>query len=198
MAMLKAKAAARAEALESRAHVSPEVRARQNAARTRLLVDALARLEPLAAIALYCSLEDEPGSTDAIGHLHARGIAVLLPVLGRQVSWAWFDGWERTTPSWRGIRQPTTARLGPEALAQTDAIVVPCLAIGLDGSRLGTGGGWYDRALAHRRAGAPVIALAREAELYPTVPTEPHDLSVDAAVTESRVLWFRNSQGGGS
>ena len=196
MAMLKAKAALRAAVIESRRQLSPEVRARQNIARTHLLVEALSSLEPLVAVALYCSLEAEPDTTAAIDHLHARGTTVLLPVLGRQVSWAWFDGWEHAEPSWRGIRQPTTGQLGPEALAEADAIVVPCLAIGLDGSRLGTGGGWYDRALPYRRLGIPVIALARETELRPTVPTEPHDLLVDAVATESRVLWFGDTHPG--
>ncbi|MFD0866860.1 5-formyltetrahydrofolate cyclo-ligase, partial [Tessaracoccus lubricantis] len=59
-----------------------------------------------------------------------------------------------------------------------------CLAVGRDGTRLGTGGGWYDRALPHRRPGALLVALAREDEVLDTVPTLPHDVSVDGWATE--------------
>ena len=75
---------------------------------------------------------------------------------------------------------------GAEALAEATLIVVPCLAVGPDGSRLGTGGGWYDRALPHRSPGAPVIAVARDAEVLDDLATLtlPHDVPVDGYVTE--------------
>jgi hypothetical protein len=47
------------------------------------------------------------------------------------------------------------------------------------------GGGWYDRALRHRRPGTPVWALANADEVLPALPSEPHDLPVDAVVTEN-------------
>ena len=56
-----------------------------------------------------------------------------------------------------------------------------------DGYRLGVGGGWYDRALQHRGKHQTVLAWAREAEVVPAVPREPHDLPVDGYVTERGV-----------
>ena len=63
-------------------------------------------------------------------------------------------------------------------------MVVACLAVAADGTRLGTGGGWYDRALPHRRPGVPVWALSRADELLRTLPEEPHDVAVNQVVTE--------------
>jgi len=57
-------------------------------------------------------------------------------------------------------------------------------AVSRDGTRLGMGGGWYDRALHHRRPGTPVWALANSDEVLPRLPHEPHDLPVDAVITE--------------
>ena len=49
----------------------------------------------------------------------------------------------------------------------------------------GRGGGYYDRALAHARAGATVVALVFDDEFVDDLPAEPHDRRVDAVVTPS-------------
>ena len=54
----------------------------------------------------------------------------------------------------------------------------------LEARRLGQGGGWYDRALPHRRPDTPVVALVRAAEVRDSLPTLPHDVSIDGAVSE--------------
>lgn len=178
----------RAELRAGRARDSDQMIA--DAARARILLAALDDLPREAPVATYASRPGEPSTRIVIDALHRRGTPVLLPVLKKRIAWAWFEGWERTVAAWQGIPQPTGPPLGPDALALAQAIIVPCLAIGSDGTRLGTGGGWYDRALPHRRPSAVIIALAREAELFATLPTEPHDLPVDAVVTESGMTWF--------
>ena len=107
----------------------------------------------------------------------------MLPKLSRKPDWAWAT--DELRPGWAGIPEPTGPGLGIDALGQADVIVVPCLAVSRDGSRLGMGGGWYDRALHHRRPGTPVWALANADEVLPKLPSEPHDLPVDAVVTEN-------------
>ena len=44
---------------------------------------------------------------------------------------------------------------------------------------------WYDRALPHRREGARIAAIARGQEVVGSVPMLPHDVAVDAIVTEA-------------
>ena len=56
------------------------------------------------------------------------------------------------------------------------------------GHRLGTGGGWYDRALLHADADARVATLVNDAELVADVPREPWDLPVDVIVTPTRTV----------
>ncbi|HJE50909.1 MAG TPA: 5-formyltetrahydrofolate cyclo-ligase [Tessaracoccus flavescens] len=191
MALEAQKDALRRAVLTARASVSPEAWADEDRRRTEHLL-ALLNGGPPHTVALYASRPGEPSTTAAIDALHDAGWPLLLPVLRRHPDWARFDGWAHTTPSWGDIPEPTTPRLGAEGLATADLIVISCLAVGRDRSRLGTGGGWYDRALEHRRADAPVIALTREAEVYDTIPMESHDLIIDGYVTEAGSVLFND------
>ena len=141
-----------------------------------------------AVVAAYGSTRGEPGSWELIDALAARGVRVLLPRLGREPDWAWYAGRDQLVPSWRGIPQPAGEPLGAEALAQADWIWVPGLAGTAAGDRLGTGGGWYDRALAHARADTPIGLLLFDGELLDELPTDPWDRRVDWILTASATL----------
>ena len=173
------KAELRAAILAARARLSPADWAEEDAARALLTASWLGGTP---TVALYAARPGEPGTASLIAALAARGTRILLPVLRRSPAWAPFEGTLR--PGWGGIPEPTGAALPAEGLREADAILVPCLAVGRDLTRLGTGGGWYDRALPHRRPGTPVVALARAAEVRDTLPTLPHDVSIDGAVSE--------------
>lgn len=66
--------------------------------------------------------------------------------------------------------------------AAIDVVLVPGLAFGRDGTRLGRGGGYFDRLLPTMRARRVGVCFARQ--LFDTVPSEPHDATVEAIVTE--------------
>jgi 5-formyltetrahydrofolate cyclo-ligase len=68
-------------------------------------------------------------------------------------------------------------------------VVVPALAVGRDGTRLGRGGGYYDRALAHARPDAVLVAVVFDEELLEGVPAGPHDRRVTAVVTPTAGWW---------
>ena len=84
-----------------------------------------------------------------------------------------------------GLLEPAGPRLGPGALAAADVVVVPALAVDRRGARLGRGRGYYDRALAHARPGAVLVAVVFDDELVDALPAEPHDRRVSAVVTPS-------------
>lgn len=54
------------------------------------------------------------------------------------------------------------------------------------GTRLGRGGGSYDRVLARVDPGILTVAAVYDSELLGSVPAEPHDRAVRAVVTPSR------------
>jgi 5-formyltetrahydrofolate cyclo-ligase len=84
----------------------------------------------------------------------------------------------------RGLREPGGPRLGVAAVTSVDLLLVPALAVGRDGTRMGRGGGSYDRVLARLPEPGPlVVALLHDGEDVPAVPAEPHDRRVHAVIT---------------
>ena len=81
-------------------------------------------------------------------------------------------------------------RIPPEEI---DLCIVPCLCVGSDGTRLGYGGGYYDRYLVRLRPDAVCAALCREITQGEEPPAEPHDRPMDLSVSESRVIFYRNT-----
>lgn len=178
----RSKDSLRASVLAARARLSGDQWASSDAARCTELLGILPK--DAEVVALYASRPGEPGTSELLARLLAAGRRVLLPKLRRGPDWAWLADPADLVPGWAGIPHPGGPGLGPEALGHADLVVIPCLAVGRDGTRLGTGGGWYDRALHHRRDGVAVWALASADEVMDSIPSLPHDLPVDAVVTE--------------
>ncbi|MFC8537168.1 5-formyltetrahydrofolate cyclo-ligase [Streptomyces sp. NPDC057249] len=139
-------------------------------------------------VAAYVSVGREPGTRALLDALRARGVRVLLPVLlaDNDLDWAPYEGAEGLAKAGRGLLEPTGERLGPDAVLEADAVLLPGLAVDARGMRLGRGGGSYDRVLARLTAAgaAPaLIVLLYANEVTARVPAEPHDFPVDAVVT---------------
>lgn len=171
---------------EARQVLSGPERRRRDDARTTTI---LQHLPAPGVVALYASRPDEPGTLGLIPLLERLGWRVLLPRLGRTPDWAWST--HPLVPGWANIPEPTGPALGPEVLSLADLLILPALAVAHDGTRLGTGGGWYDRALPHARPEVPRWVLVNADEVVPRLPSEPHDLPVDVAVTEAGFTHLR-------
>jgi 5-formyltetrahydrofolate cyclo-ligase len=156
--------------------------ARQRVEAAVALADALAgALSGTAVVAGHVPTGEEPGHGRLLGALPGRVLLPVVPARGRELSWAQYAG--RLTPGRFGLQEPPGPRLPATALAEADVVVVPALAVAVDGTRLGRGGGYYDRALAHARPGAVLVAVVFDEELLPALPTGPHDRRVTAVVT---------------
>lgn len=168
----------------------------QVATRLATLVLDLPELVGTDTVAAYVSGPAEPATGPLLEALVARGVRVLLPVLrpDSDLDWADYAGTGALVPSSvdgrSGLLEPSGAPLGVEAVELAGLILVPALAIGRGGLRLGQGGGSYDRALARVPAGVPVIALLFDGELLDDVPAEVHDRRVTLAVLPSGTVRF--------
>lgn len=84
------------------------------------------------------------------------------------------------------ISQPT----GGTPATEVDLLIVPGLAFDRRGSRLGFGGGFYDRFFQDNPGFAKItIGLCYTGQIVPALPKDPWDLSVNALCTEEGILW---------
>lgn len=73
-------------------------------------------------------------------------------------------------------------------IASLDLILVPGLAFTRDGRRLGRGGGYYDRLLAHPDCRAHRIGVGYDLQVVEAIPVESHDQRVHEIITESGLI----------
>ncbi|RJQ81913.1 5-formyltetrahydrofolate cyclo-ligase [Amycolatopsis panacis] len=174
------KAEWRARVLRARAEVPPQQHAREAAALAAAA--AAIRAETVCA---YLPFGTEPGLLSLVEALSGTGARVLLPVIRPTpgpLDWATYTGPDDLAPGpLRGILEPAGPRLGSDAVAAAEVILVPALAVDRRGVRLGRGAGHYDRSLG--TATADLLAVVRTEELVDLLPGEPHDVPMAAALT---------------
>ena len=93
------------------------------------------------------------------------------------------DG-EVLAPGTFGIHEP----LGTWPKVVPDLLLVPLLAFDAQGTRLGYGGGFYDRTLAQLKV--PAIGIAYAGQQVASLPRGPHDMALTMVVTEQGVRRF--------
>ena len=143
--------------------------------------------------ALFVPTPLEPDMSLALGLFERALLPVLLDEAGAPLGaprWGLWEAGQALVTLGRPPAQPDGEVLGAESLKNADLIVIPALAASADGTRLGQGGGWYDRALTHRSPGVPVVAVIFDDEVLEAgiIPAEPHDVPVDAIVTPTRTI----------
>jgi 5-formyltetrahydrofolate cyclo-ligase len=162
------------------------------------LAEAVLRFVPdPVRVAVYESLPDEPPTGRLVEALLDAGHEVIVPVVLDDFSLEWRYAVRGTSGDRATVSRPgrlghspgaeeRDGWLGTDALASCDLVVTPGLSVDRHGTRLGQGGGCYDRALRHRDAAAPVITLLHEGEQSETdLPCDDHDVPVDGYVTTS-------------
>ena len=138
-------------------------------------------------VAAYLSTPDEPDTRGFLTWARGEGVKVLLPIsrIDGLMDWAEFDESEVEGPY--GVPEPAGEVLPPNAIDDVDLIVLPASAAGRDGMRMGWGRGFFDKLLGSMENLPPTFAVVYDDELLNTVPSEPHDYSVDGVVTPSGI-----------
>ena len=150
----------------------------------------------------YYSVGSEPSTLAVINELLKSGKRVCLPLCtdideeghrtdtidameARQIT-----SFDDLVPGAYGIPEPKadTAVVPPEEI---DIIILPCISCDRDCNRIGHGAGYYDKFLSMTGGGCFTMALCYEEAMLDDIPTEPHDMPVDAVVTEKMVYRWR-------
>lgn len=149
-------------------------------------------------VALYVSTGGEPPTHLLLETLYARGVDILLPVLGPGLSrrWARYQGAADLSVRAPGRPpEPSGESWDTSAIRGVDVVITPGLAVDGFGTRLGQGGGWYDRVLVEVDGSTPVFTMLFDQELISSqrLPCDEFDKTIDAVITPTRVFLIQGS-----
>jgi 5-formyltetrahydrofolate cyclo-ligase len=182
------KADLRKDAHAARAALSAEVRADAARAVAGHFFQAIA-YTPEDVIAGYWRIRDELDCQPILIRLMDSGQKVVLPVVEGNDAPLDLRVWEADAPLYEaGFGTLAPSDLAPRAAP--DVVLMPLLGFDSEGTRLGYGGGYYDRTLAVLPRKPMLVGLAFAAQELPHIPREPHDVPLDAIVTENGVRFF--------
>ncbi|WP_240644049.1 5-formyltetrahydrofolate cyclo-ligase [Antribacter gilvus] len=161
------------------------------------VIASVPEVREATCVAAYAARATEPNTGPLLELLAARGARVLLPVLGTGLArdWAEYDGPEDLLERAPGRPpEPSSPALGADAVSAASVIIAPALAVDSRGVRLGQGGGWYDRVLAHAHPEARVLAVVFPEEFYDAtvrpLPVMEHDVLVHGVATTTDWRWL--------
>ncbi len=148
----------------------------------------LDRIGSDAVIGLYHATAHEAPTANYSAHFCEHGHRVALPRFASHDAPMRFA--EHTDPFGEtDLEKGSFGLMQPTADAQEltpDVMFVPLIGFAATGERLGQGGGHYDRWLSEH-PGRMAIGLAWDVQLCEDIPTEPHDITLDAVITPTRM-----------
>lgn len=159
-------------------------------ARSRAVIARLAAMEEFRAAAIVACYIAMPGEVQTEGLIEicrAAGKRVAAPAFRADAgcyALAWLEPGAGLVPGPGKVPEPAAPRwLGAVA---PDIVVTPLLAFDPAGNRLGHGCGHYDRLFSETPAGLAFrVGLAFDFQMRPELPARPHDVALNAVVTES-------------
>lgn len=164
----------------------PGARRRAAAAAIGRHLEALPEYRASDGVLFYASFGSEVPTTGLMRDSAALGKQVALPRMeSRDLRIHLWDPAVPLVANRHGVPEPPAD--GPlMGLSAIDLIIVPGLAFDRRGSRLGYGGGYYDRLL-KQAPHAYRVGIGYELQLVPSLPSTHLDVAMDCLVTEEGV-----------
>lgn len=174
--------AARQRLLEERSALTADYRAEQALAIAAALELILADL-PSITLSLYWPIRGEPDLRTWMTTLSENGVRIALPVaiaLGQALE---FREWRPHCRLARGLWKIPYPADGAEVVPTVT--IAPLVGFDRECYRLGYGGGFFDRTLAHLAPRPLAIGIGYPSAVLPTIFPQPHDIPMDWIVTGS-------------
>lgn len=182
------KAALRSQAHAIRAAVPQADRADAAAAVAAQFFEDVAP-EENAVVAAYWRIRDELDCQPILVRLMDSGRIVILPVVTGADEPLDLRVWEQGEALYEaGFGTLAPSEQAPRA--EPDLVLMPLLGFDKHGTRLGYGGGYYDRTLAQMTKKPKLIGLAFAVQELDEIPREAHDVPLDAVITEQGIRHF--------
>jgi 5-formyltetrahydrofolate cyclo-ligase len=148
---------------------------------------ALPEVVAASRVFLFSSFGTEVPTQRMIRRFHAEGKTVLLPYIrGGEMGAAPFPRGAWLVETEYGPKEPHNPFGVPPS--EIELAVVPGLAFGRDGTRVGYGAGHYDRYLARMDPAATRVGIAFAVQLLDSVPSGPADERLDHVVTDEETV----------
>jgi 5-formyltetrahydrofolate cyclo-ligase len=175
-----------------REKLSPDTRAVHSAAITERLLQ-LPEYQQANAVLSYMNFGAEFASELWIQQVLAEGKRLALPRVNRhtnQLDLYWVDDLEnQLEPGLWGIREPIVERCERlNMLNEVEFALLPGVAFTRDGTRLGYGGGFYDKLLGHMTHQPALAAAAFVLQIVEQIPQEATDVKVGWIITEQETI----------
>lgn len=138
------------------------------------------------AVGFYFPIRGEPDLRDVVAQWlapDAQRVAALPVIVGQVLE---FHAWTADAPMLVdefGIPVPAHGRV-----VQPECLLVPCVGFDAHRFRLGFGGGYYDRTLAKLVPRPLVVGIAFEAARLESIDPQPHDVKMDAVITDAGLV----------
>ncbi len=149
-------------------------------------VVAMAQFEAARCLSCYVSRQNEVDTHRLIEMAIDQDKVVGAPVSGEDGRMDHFSvqSLSELLPGRFGILEPRSTHPVPEM--EFELVVIPGIAFDRLGNRIGSGGGYYDRFLSG--ISAFKIGLGFDFQMMEVLPSESHDVRLDAVVTESGIF----------
>jgi len=187
----------RKDFIEKRDAIHPEQKRLKEAAIEKTLF-SLREFQKAGSVLLYVSFRSEVNTMNYLEDVLSLGKVLILPrVDPKKRTLRLFEVRDVSELShgYMGILEPPATKEREVSLNAVDLVIIPGTGFDITGSRIGYGGGYYDRLLGYEskqlarvEKHITTIALAFEEQIGTTIPTEPHDIKVDMIVTEKRTI----------
>jgi 5-formyltetrahydrofolate cyclo-ligase len=156
------------------------------------LATQLEEFRAASTILAYAATDHEVPCGALIEAAYAAGKRVFLPCLrGDHMSFAEYAPGTQLCPGAMGIPEPLGDELEVSAVAGALAFV-PLVAWDVTGSRVGRGGGHYDRAFTGPARPWCLVGLGYTFQQHPALPRDPWDLCLDWVITERDAVRCRH------
>jgi 5-formyltetrahydrofolate cyclo-ligase len=148
-------------------------------------------VEPGMIISGFLPIRSEADIRPLMERLRERGARLCVPVILDKLTIVFRELLPEAPLVSSGFG---TVGPGPDAhVLDPDLMLVPLSAFDRTGHRIGYGAGYYDRAidrLWQKGLDPKLIGIAFDCQEVPSVPAEPHDVRLDAILTESGLSIF--------
>ncbi len=140
-------------------------------------------------IGVYYPIGSEVLTQDIIQELLSNGKDVFLPkVIGDIMEFGKIKDFSSLETGSFDIMEP---KEDCQIDNNLDVILIPTVGMSLSGVRLGYGHGFYDKFLADKKI--ETISLLLEKQIVKNIPKSDHDVIIDWAVTEDRILKIKDN-----